>query len=65
MGMTIEEQNNESENYIEKLEKDIKALQNRCLALSGGALCFFCHMDCDKRTTPYRRDVEEQEQNNE
>ena len=44
-----------------KLEKDIKALQNRCFALSGGTLCFACPMDCDRRNAPHRGVVEEQQ----
>ena len=47
-----------------KLEKDIKALQNRCFALSGGTLCFACPMDCDRRNAPHRGVVEEQQGEN-
>lgn len=42
------------EEKMEKLEKENKALKNRCYALSSGAMCFFCHLDCEHRSCDFR-----------
>ena len=39
---------------IEEFEKENKALQNRCYAVTGGTLCLFCPIDCDHRSTKFR-----------
>ena len=49
---------------IEKNQKNIKALQNRCFALTHGTICLFCPIDCERRSTPYRSMVEEQQGEN-
>lgn len=49
---------NDTANLLEQAEKDIKALQNRCFALSNGTMCLFCPMDCDRRSIAYRGDVQ-------
>jgi len=38
----------------EKLEKENKALKNRCYAISKGSLCFFCPLECEHRSCDYR-----------
>ena len=38
---------------VEKAEKEKKALQNRCRALSNGELCCSCPMECERRTMPF------------
>lgn len=38
----------------EKLEKENKALKNRCYAISRGPLCFFCPLECEHRNCDFR-----------
>lgn len=47
---------------LEKLEKENKALKNRCYAISKGSLCFFCPLECEHRSCDYRN--KESEENN-
>lgn len=47
---------------LEKLEKENKALKNRCYAISKGSLCFFCPLECEHRSCDYRH--KESEDNN-
>ena len=47
-----------------KLERENEALKNRCFVLSGGTMCMFCPIDCDKRNVPFRGVVEEQQGEN-
>ena len=38
----------------EKLVADNGALKNRCRTLTHGSMCFFCPMECDNRSMPFR-----------
>lgn len=38
---------------IEKLEKENKALKNRCYALSSGKFCPFCPYECERRNCEF------------
>lgn len=40
----------------EQQAKHLRALQNRCCALTMGAMCQFCAMDCGSRKEKYRGD---------
>lgn len=42
-----------------KLKEENKALKNRCHALSGGTMCFFCHLDCEHRSCDFRNEESE------
>ena len=44
----------EENKRIEDLEKENKALKNRCYVLSGGSMCFFCPMECEHRKCDFR-----------
>lgn len=40
----------------EKIQKQVKALQNRCKVLSQGIMCVFCPLECEVRTAQFRGD---------
>ena len=44
---------------IDQLIHENKILKNRCSVLSKGWLCTFCPLECDKRTSEYRGDVDD------
>lgn len=45
---------------LEEREKENKALKNRCYVLSNGAMCFFCPMDCEHRSSEFRNNESEE-----
>lgn len=40
----------------EKIQKQVKALQNRCKALTEEIMCEFCPLECELRTAQFRGD---------
>lgn len=45
---------------LERLEKENKALKNRCFAQTRGAMCFFCPLECEHRTCDFRNKESEE-----
>lgn len=41
---------------LERKNKQIEYLQNRCFVLSRGAMCFCCDMECKNRRHEFRGD---------
>lgn len=45
----------------DEIEKENKALKNRCYAISKGSLCFFCPLKCEHRNCDFRYKESEKE----
>jgi hypothetical protein len=45
---------------LERLEKENKALKNRCFAQTRGVMCFFCPLECEHRTCDFRNKESEE-----